>query len=88
MECLSQKKFNKDKLTFGGKVHANIQDASSNYEQIDMLDEINFACEDPTLILDGSTKTCQLKRLRKAGGFAAKLLGLESINLKVTKFTV
>ena len=80
MECLSQKKFNKDKLTFGGKVHANIQDASSNYEQIDMLDEINFACEDPTLILDRFYKNMSIKEIAESRGVCG-----ETIRIRINK---
>lgn len=80
MECLSQKKFNKEKLSFGGKVHSNIQDPKQHYEQIDMLDEINFACEDPSLILDRFYKNMSIKEIAENRGVCG-----ETIRIRINK---
>jgi len=80
MECLSQKKFNKNKLSFGGKIHANIEDSKKHYDQVDMLDEINFACEDPSLILDRFYKNMSIKEIAESRGVCG-----ETIRIRINK---
>jgi len=80
MECLSQKKFNKEKLRFGGKIHANIQDPKTNYESVDMMDEIQFACEDPTLITDRFYKNMSIKEIAENRGVCG-----ETIRIRINK---
>jgi len=80
MECLSQKKFNKAKLSFGGKIHPNIKDDSNQYAPVDMIDEINFACEDPKLILDRYYYNMSIKEIAKNRGCCG-----ETIRIKINK---
>ena len=80
MECLSQKKFNKDKLSFGGKVHSNMQDTKCHYEHVDMLDEINFACEDPSLIFDRFYNNMTIKEIAENRGVCG-----ETIRIRLNK---
>ncbi len=80
MECLSQKKFNKDKISFSGKIHPNIKDDKDPYEPIDMLDEIKFACEDPSLILDRYYKNMSIKEIAQNRGVCG-----ETIRIKINK---
>jgi len=80
MECLSQKKFNKNKLTLGGKLHPNIRDNSNQYEPIDMIDEINVACEDPNLIIDRYYKNMSIKEIAEVRGVCG-----ETIRIKINK---
>ena len=80
MECLSQKKFNKSKLSFGGKIHSNIQDPKSHYEHVDMLDEIQFACEDPSLVLDRFYNNMTIKEIAENRGVCG-----ETIRIRLNK---
>jgi len=80
MECLSQKKFNKAKLTMGGKIHPNIKDDSNQYAPVDMIDEINFACEDPKLIVDRYYKNMSIKEIALSRGCCG-----ETIRIKINK---
>jgi len=80
MECLTQRKFNKDKISFGGRLHSNIQDDKDHYEPVDMLDEINFACEDPSLILDRYYKNMSIKEIAQNRGVCG-----ETIRIKINK---
>lgn len=80
MECLSQKKFNKDKISFRGKIHPNIEDTKNQYEPVDMLDEIKFVCEDPSLILDRYYNNMSIKEIAKNRGVCG-----ETIRIKINK---
>ena len=87
MECLTQKKFNSEKSSKGVKTYANsssvfslIEDSKNTFEPIDMLDEINFACEDPSLILDRLYKNLSIKEIAKDRGVCG-----ESIRIKIKK---
>tara|TARA_Y100001938_G_C8061072_1_gene417284 strand:- start:658 stop:1191 length:534 start_codon:yes stop_codon:yes gene_type:complete len=80
MECLTQKKFNKEKISFGGRIHANIKDPKANYESIDMMDEIQFACEDPSLITDRFYKNMSIKEMAENRGVCG-----ETIRIRINK---
>ena len=79
MECLSQKKFNLNNTN--SKIYENILSSNNkNIDTIDMLDEIETCCDDPTLILDRFYKNMSVKEIALARGVCS-----ESIRIKINK---
>lgn len=79
MECLSQKKFNLNNTN--SKIYENILSANNkNVDTIDMLDEIDASCDDPSLIYDRFYKNMSVREIALARGVCS-----ESIRIKINK---
>ena len=93
MECLTQKKFNRNKPA--SKIYENILSSNNkDIESIDMLDEINTYCDDPELMYNRFYKNMSVREIALTKGVCSETIrikikkNLTKLRTKMSKFSV
>ena len=80
LECLNQRRFNKNKNQLGNSSYYSIPDPKNCFEQTDMKDLIDSVCEDPSLIYDKYYKNMTIKEMSEDRGLCG-----ETIRIRLKK---